>query len=56
MKQTLFLLMMVAVMVTIAHAQSGCGDSPESPTAVLVLFGSFGAGLAVFRSRRHIKK
>ena len=29
----------------LAHAQSGCVDSPECPTAVLGLVGVIGAGL-----------
>ena len=34
-----------------AHAQSGCVDSPENPTAVLAVIGSAGA---VFFSRRKL--
>jgi len=37
----------------LAHAQTGCIDSPECPTAVLGLVGAAGAALyARFRSRR----
>ena len=36
----------------LAHAQNGCVDSPECPTAVLGLVGAAGAALyARFRSR-----
>ena len=36
----------------LAHAQLGCTDSPECPTAVLGLVGAAGAALyARFRSR-----
>jgi len=36
----------------LAHAQNGCIDSPECPTAVLALVGAAGAALyARFRSR-----
>ena len=36
----------------LAHAQSGCTDSPECPTAILGLVGAAGAALyARFRSR-----
>ena len=47
MKKTLFLMMMFAVAATACYAQSGCGDSPENPTAILAIVGSVGAGLAV---------
>jgi XrtJ-associated TM-motif-TM protein len=56
MKKTLFLLMVFAVMATAAHAQSGCGDSPENPTAVLGLMGSVGAGIAVLWERFRARK
>jgi len=36
-----------------AHAQSGCGDSPECPTAVLALVGS--AGVVVSRAYSRFK-
>jgi XrtJ-associated TM-motif-TM protein len=34
-----------------AHAQSGCTDSPENPTVVLALVGSAGAFIASARTR-----
>ena len=37
----------------LAHAQSGCVNSPECPTAVLALAGTAGAGLvSLYRSFR----
>ncbi len=33
------------------HAQSGCGDSPENPTAVLGILGAAGASLVWVRDR-----
>jgi len=33
------------------HAQVGCTDSPENPTAILALVGSAGAFLATARAR-----
>ncbi|HEY4380138.1 MAG TPA: PExPT-CTERM protein [Acidobacteriaceae bacterium] len=34
---------------SLAHAQSGCTDSPENPTVVLALVGSAGAGFTSLR-------
>jgi XrtJ-associated TM-motif-TM protein len=51
MKKAIYLLMILAVASTVAHAQSGCDDSPECPTIVLALLGSVGVGIAVLRSR-----
>ena len=37
----------------LAHAQSGCVNSPECPTAILALAGTAGAGLvSLYRSYR----
>jgi XrtJ-associated TM-motif-TM protein len=33
------------------HAQNGCTDSPENPTAILALVGSAGAFFATARAR-----
>jgi len=41
-------LLMVAVPL---HAQTGCSDSPENPTAVLALVGSAGAFISIARAR-----
>jgi XrtJ-associated TM-motif-TM protein len=38
------------------HAQSGCGDSPEAPTAILALVGSAGAFLVSARARFNARK
>jgi XrtJ-associated TM-motif-TM protein len=45
------LAMAVLAMPVVAHAQTGCTDSPENPTAVLALVGSAGAFLASVRRR-----
>jgi XrtJ-associated TM-motif-TM protein len=49
-RAAVLVLAMVAVPV-LAHAQSGCTDSPENPTAVLALVGSAGAFFASARRR-----
>jgi XrtJ-associated TM-motif-TM protein len=41
----------VLMMPLAAHAQTGCTDSPENPTAVLALVGSAGAFFASARRR-----
>jgi XrtJ-associated TM-motif-TM protein len=56
MKRYLYLMVILALVTTVAHAQSGCGDSPENPTMILALFGSVGAGLAILRNRRIPRK
>jgi XrtJ-associated TM-motif-TM protein len=56
MNKVIYLLMLFAVTSTVAHAQSGCGDSPENPTIVLALLGSVGAGIAALRSRFNSKQ
>jgi XrtJ-associated TM-motif-TM protein len=55
---TLAALALIAL-TTAAHAQggtvtSGCGDSPENPTAILALVGSAGAGLTALR--QHLRR
>ena len=48
----LSILASILLIPCIAHAQGGCIDSPECPTAVLGLVGAAGAALyARFRSR-----
>ncbi len=54
-KLTLIALALIALAAS-AHAQggsvtSGCGSSPENPTALLALVGSAGAGLTALRQR-----
>jgi XrtJ-associated TM-motif-TM protein len=46
-----FLAMAVLAVPMMAHAQTGCGDSPENPTAVLAIVGSAGAFFASARRR-----
>jgi XrtJ-associated TM-motif-TM protein len=48
-------VLLVAVLVLICpmvHAQGGCVNSPENPTALLALVGAAGAVVARLRSRR----
>ncbi len=54
MKKSLLLVIVSAVLFTVAlplHAQGGCVSSPENPTVVLALVGSAGAFLASARTR-----
>jgi XrtJ-associated TM-motif-TM protein len=51
-RMALAAIAMLAVPV-VAHAQSGCTDSPENPTVVLALVGSAGACFASMQ--RHLK-
>ena len=41
----------VMAMPVVAHAQTGCTDSPENPTAVLALVGCAGAFFSSVRQR-----
>ena len=45
------LAMAVLVMPVMAHAQTGCTDSPENPTAVLAIVGCAGAFFSTARAR-----
>jgi XrtJ-associated TM-motif-TM protein len=47
------LAMAVLAVPTLAHAQTGCTDSPENPTAILALVGS--AGAFFMSARRRLK-
>ncbi len=51
-------LVAIAVLMVpaLAHAQTGCADSPENPTAVLALVGSAGAGIAYLRNKHRARK
>jgi XrtJ-associated TM-motif-TM protein len=54
MNKTLRLFLCSALLLCIAaplHAQSGCTDSPENPTAVLAIVGSAGALFTTARAR-----
>jgi len=51
-KSPLFLVAALLLIVSAPlHAQGGCIDSPENPTAVLALVGSAGAFLVSIRGR-----
>lgn len=45
------LAMVVLAVPVMAHAQTGCTDSPENPTVVLALVGSAGALFTSVRRR-----
>ena len=45
------LAMAVLAIPVMAHAQTGCTDSPENPTAVLALVGCAGAFFSTARAR-----
>lgn len=54
-----FLVVAIALLAASAlplHAQSGCGDSPEAPTAILALVGSAGAFVVSARARFNARK
>ena len=51
MVRLVLLAMAVLAVPVMAHAQTGCTDSPENPTAVLAVVGSAGAFLAAARRR-----
>ena len=58
MKKTLLVVgsaLFLAVALPL-HAQSGCGDSPENPTAILALLGSAGAFVVAARARFNARK
>jgi len=58
MKKTIYMITALAAfsLISVArlHAQSGCDDSPENPTAILALVG--GAGLFAQHMYRRYKK
>jgi XrtJ-associated TM-motif-TM protein len=54
MKKSTLLFLGLALLLFVAiplHAQDGCTDSPENPTAILAVVGSAGAFLASARAR-----
>jgi XrtJ-associated TM-motif-TM protein len=51
---SLFALIVAAAALPL-HAQTGCVDSPESPTVVLALVGGIGLVAATVRSARKAK-
>jgi XrtJ-associated TM-motif-TM protein len=57
-KKLQVLLCSVAVLLVAVplHAQTGCTDSPENPTAVLALVGSAGALFSTVRARMKARR
>jgi XrtJ-associated TM-motif-TM protein len=54
MKKSNLLLIVFALLFSVAlplHAQDGCVNSPENPTAILAVVGSAGAFFASARAR-----
>jgi XrtJ-associated TM-motif-TM protein len=54
MKRSLLYLSWSALLLLVTvplHAQTGCTDSPENPTAVLAIVGSAGALFSTLRAR-----
>ena len=54
MTKSIFVTILVASLFALAaplHAQTGCTDSPENPTAVLALVGGAGALFSTLRTR-----
>jgi XrtJ-associated TM-motif-TM protein len=56
----LFAVLMFLAVPAVMHAQSGCSDSPEAPTDVLMLVGSigmmFGSSMAMKAMRKNKKQ
>jgi XrtJ-associated TM-motif-TM protein len=57
-KKLQFLLWSAAFLLVAVplHAQSGCTDSPENPTAVLAVVGSAGALFSTIRARMKARR
>jgi XrtJ-associated TM-motif-TM protein len=53
---SLAVVIILAVFCPLLHAQGGCVDSPENPTAILGLVGSAGAVAAHLLRRRIARK
>jgi XrtJ-associated TM-motif-TM protein len=54
MKKSPLLLVCLALLFAVTlplHAQTGCADSPENPTAILAVVGSAGAFFVSARAR-----
>jgi len=54
MKKSALMFLGFALLLSTAlplHAQNGCANSPENPTAILAVVGSAGAFLASARAR-----
>ena len=59
MKNASFLLLGMAILVAAAaplHAQEGCVNSPENPTAILAVVGSAGAFFVSARARINARR
>ncbi len=50
------LTMVVLAVPVVAHAQTGCTDSPENPTAVLALVGAAGACMPYLRNKLRARR
>jgi XrtJ-associated TM-motif-TM protein len=50
-KLTALLFALIVLLPVMAHAQTGCLDSPENPTAILGLVGSTAGALVYLRGR-----
>lgn len=56
-KPTLFAIGIALIGIPLSlHAQTGCTDSPENPTAILGLVGGAGALFASLRNRHKANK
>jgi XrtJ-associated TM-motif-TM protein len=51
-KQIVIVLVLLVMLPVMAHAQTGCIDSPECPTALLGLVGCLGAAVSWRRGRK----
>jgi XrtJ-associated TM-motif-TM protein len=46
----------VLAVSAVAHAQTGCDDSPEDPTVILAFVGSAGAIFSMIRTRAKARR
>jgi XrtJ-associated TM-motif-TM protein len=54
---SLFVVALAIVLApSLCHAQGGCTDSPENPTALLAVVGAAGAAIPMLRSRLRSRK
>lgn len=51
-KQVAIVFVLLTMMPVLAHAQGGCVNSPECPTALLGLVGYLGAAVSWRRGRK----
>jgi XrtJ-associated TM-motif-TM protein len=52
LRKSALLVAALALVCPVVHAQGGCVNSPENPTALLALVGAAGAVAARLRMRR----